>query len=147
MRSDSRLARPFAALHLAIVAALAFAELGGFVERLVPRFSLPPTPEPVAAPAPSATDDQRWHPLGGVKFVPETQGGETVGLRLSGVSGEGLFAKLGLREGDRLDSVGGYRVTSPHEVLALYTRLRALDVLNLLIERDGQPMTITIHLR
>ena len=151
MRSDTRLSRCFAALHLAIVTLLVLAELGGFFERIVPPFALPPTAEirspDRAVQAGTPADPQRWHPLDGVKFVPETQGGQTVGLRLNGVGGEGLFAKLGLRDGDRLDSVGGYRVTSPSEMIALYTRLRALDVLNLLIERDGQPMTITIRLR
>jgi type II secretory pathway component PulC len=156
MRSEFGPSRWFAALHLGIVGALVFAELGGFVERIVPRFSLPPTVEPVPAasrlepatlqPA-RATDPQRWHALEGVKFVPESREGKPVGLRLSGVGGQGLFAKLGLRDGDRLDAVGGFQVTNPNEVLALYAKLRALDVLKLLIERDGQPMTITIHLR
>jgi type II secretory pathway component PulC len=145
MRSESGLSSWFAALHLTVVSALVFAELGGFVERIVPRFSLPPTAEPVAAASPRAGAPLAM--LDGVKFTPEQQGGETVGLRLSGVAERGLFAGLGLREGDRLDSVGGYRVTSMNEMLALYSRLRALGVLKLLIERDGQPMTITVHLR
>jgi type II secretory pathway component PulC len=156
MRSEFGPSRWFAALHLGIVGALVFAELGGFVVRIVPRFTLPPTAEPAPAisrPAPAvlqaarATDPERWHALDGVKFIPESREGKPVGLRLSGVGGQGLFAKLGLRDGDRLDSVGGYRVTNPNEVLALYAKLRALDVLKLLIEREGHPMTITIHLR
>jgi S1-C subfamily serine protease len=145
MRSNTRLSRCFAALHLVIVAALVFAEVGGFFERLVPPFTLPPTAEPVA-PA-QGVDQRSWPALDGVKFVPESREGKTIGLRLNSVAEEGIFAKLGLREGDRLDSVGGYRVTSPSEMIALYTRLRALDVLKLLIERDGEPMTITVHLR
>ena len=146
MRSESGLSSWFAALHLTVVSALVFAELGGVVEHIVPRFSLPPTAEPVAAAA-SPKAGAPLAMLDGVKFTPEQQGGETVGLRLSGVADRGLFAGLGLREGDRLDSVGGYRVTSMNEMLALYSRLRALGVLKLLIERDGQPMTITVHLR
>src|SRR5687767_4049253 len=148
MRSESVLSRGFAALHLTVVGLLVFAELGGVVERMVPRFSLPPTAEPVVSTSrterPALLPGPR--PLDGVQFVPERRDGETVGLRLSGVSG-GLLAKLGLRDGDRLDAVGGYRVTSMNEMLALYARLRAVDVLKLLIERDGQPMTITVHLR
>jgi general secretion pathway protein C len=89
----------------------------------------------------------RWHPLGDTRFVPELQGGRTVGLRLRGVGDDSLFAKLGLREGDRLDSVGGHRVTNAREMIALYTRVRSLDVLKLLIERDGQPLEIKINLR
>lgn len=145
MRLEPAVSRWFAALHLTVVGALVFAEVGGFIERVVPRFSLPPTAELLAATSPGP----RVAPpvLDGVEFIPERREGKTVGLRLSGVAEEGLFAKLGLREGDRLDSVGGYRVTSMNEMLALYSRLRALDVLKLLIERDGQPMTITVHLR
>jgi type II secretory pathway component PulC len=146
MRSEPVLSRWFAALHLIIVSALVFAELGGFIERIVPRFSLPPTAETVVAAA-SPGSGAAPAVLDGVKFTPEQREGETVGLRLNGVDEQGLFAKLGLREGDRLDSVGGYRVTSMNEMLALYARLRALDVLKLLIERDGHPMTITVRLR
>jgi type II secretory pathway component PulC len=145
MRSEPGVSRWFAALHLAIVGALVFAELGGFIERVVPRFSLPPTAERVtAAASPRAAAPAV---LDGVKFTPEQREGKTVGLRLNGVAEQGLLAKLGLREGDRLDSVGGYRVTSMNDMLVLYARLRALDVLKLLIERDGQPMTITVRLR
>ena len=142
MRPEARPSQWFAALHLVIVSSLVFAEIGGLVERIVPRFSLPPTPEPVAASSPSP-----WRAIDGVNFIPENREGKTLGLRLNGVANEGLFAKLGLRDGDRLDSVGGYRVTSPDEMLALYARLRALDALKLLIERDGRPMTITVRLR
>ena len=70
--------------------------------------------------------------------------GSKTGIRLPRT---GSVQRWQEREGDRLDSVGGYRVTSMNEMLALYSRLRALDVLKLLIERDGQPMTITVHLR
>jgi hypothetical protein len=145
MRLEPAVSRWFAALHLTVVGALVFAELGGLIEGVVPRFSLPPTAEPHAV----TTGRLRVAPpaLDGVEFIPEHREGQTVGLRLSGVAEEGLFASLGLRDGDRLDSVGGYRVTSMNEMLALYSRLRALDVLSLLIERDGQPMTITVHLR
>jgi membrane-associated protease RseP (regulator of RpoE activity) len=144
MRTEVRPSKWFAALHLAIVSALVLAEVGGFVERIVPRFTLPPTAEPVRA---QTMDQRSGQPFDGVKFTPESQEGEPVGLRLSGVAGQGLFAKLGLRDGDRLDRVGGYRVTNPNDLIALYAKLRALDVLKLLIERDGRPMTITIHLR
>lgn len=85
--------------------------------------------------------------MGDTKFVPELRDGRPIGLRLNGVDRDGLFAKLGLREGDRLDAVGGHPVTSAKEMIALYTRLRTLDVLELLIEREGQPHTIKINLR
>jgi hypothetical protein len=158
---DARWSRRFAAVNLVLVAALVGADLGGFVRRVIPPFVAPAAaaapdrhqmPQPVAsavAPIPRSPAGRRsrWHPVGDTRFVPEQRDGRTVGLRLSGVGEESLFAKLGLREGDRLDAVGGHRVTSAREMIALYTRLRTLDVLKVQIERDGHPLEITINLR
>jgi len=84
--------------------------------------------------------------LKGVRVVPERQGGRTIGLRLRGVSPDGLLGAIGLREGDRLDTINGYSVTEPNQMLALYARLQKLDRLSIAIERDGHPLTIEIKI-
>jgi type II secretory pathway component PulC len=170
---DSRWAKPLVGMNLVMVGALVGADLGGLARRVIPPFEAsapvsepaaraperPPMPQQVpSAPAPVLLAEQpaparaperraRWHAMGDTRFEPEKRDGRTVGLRLRGVGDDGLFAKLGLREGDRLDAVAGRPVTSAREMIALYTRLRTIDVLKLLIERDGKPLEITINLR
>jgi|RhiMethySRZTD1v2_1073278.scaffolds.fasta_scaffold21769_7 S1-C subfamily serine protease len=170
---DSKWPKGLTGAQLAVIVALVCADASGVLRRVIPPLSAPrpepaaaapvPALPPVAAPdrhqpapappiavaprAPARIKPARWEPLGETKFVPELRDGRPIGLRLSGVGNDGLFAKLGLRDGDRLDLVGGHSVTSAREMIALYTRLRTLDELKLLIERDGQPLTITIHLQ
>jgi hypothetical protein len=84
--------------------------------------------------------------LKGVKVVPEQRDGKVVGLRLRGVRSNGLLGLIGLREGDRLDSINGYSVTEPNQMLALYVRIRQVERLSIAIERDGRPVTIEIKI-
>jgi hypothetical protein len=84
--------------------------------------------------------------LKGVKVVPEQRDGKVVGLRLRGVPPNGLLGLIGLREGDRLESINGYSVTEPNQMLALYVRIRQIDRLSIAIERDGRPVTIEIKI-
>jgi general secretion pathway protein C len=49
---------------------------------------------------------------------------------------------LGLKNGDRLESVNGFELQSPEKVLEAYTRVRTADNLVVQINRDGHTMTI-----
>jgi type II secretion system protein C len=105
-----------------------------------------PTNEPASRPNVEAPRNSTLSGLlRGVRVVPEQRDGKLVGLRLRGVRPDGLLGHIGLKEGDRLDTINGYRVTEPNEVLVLYTRLRQLDHLSIAIERDGRPLTIEIN--
>ncbi len=55
-------------------------------------------------------------------------------------------AAAGLRVGDRLVSIGGTRILEPEDVLRALRRRRAGDTVPVVIERDGEPLTVQVTL-
>jgi len=78
----------------------------------------------------------------GVRFVPERQDGRAVGIRLFGIRADSLLGMLGLRSGDRLDSINGYNVADPEKALEAYARLRVAPNLSLVVNRGGAATSI-----
>jgi general secretion pathway protein C len=50
-------------------------------------------------------------------IVPETDNGKVVGIRLFGVRPDTLPGTLGIENGDRLEKINGFDVTSPERAL------------------------------
>ncbi len=78
------------------------------------------------------------------RIIPETKDGQVVGVRLFGIRPDTLLGSLGIQNGDRLETVNGFSMSSPEKALEAYTRLRAADGLKLQVNRRGQPVTIDI---
>jgi general secretion pathway protein C len=76
------------------------------------------------------------------RIVPETKGGETVGLRLFGIRSDTLLGMLGLKNGDRLEEINGFKMGSPEQALQAYAGVRAANNLTVKINRGGKPMTL-----
>ncbi len=79
------------------------------------------------------------------RIIPETKDGQTVGVRLFGIRPDTLLGSLGIQNGDRLETINGFSMSSPEKALEAYTRLRAADGLKLQVNRRGQPVTIDIR--
>lgn len=118
--------------------------------------SPPPAAPPcqdVRAPAPAvslrraeAPPPQRASLLGQVRVVPEQRDGKVVGLRLFGLRPNSLLSALGLKNGDRLESVNGFDLTNPEKALEAYARLRTASRLRLHLNRAGQPLDIDLNI-
>lgn len=78
----------------------------------------------------------------GVRIVPERQDGNAVGIRLWGIRPDSVLGMLGLRSGDRLDSINGYNVANPEMALQAYARLRFASKLDLRVNRGGATIGI-----
>jgi general secretion pathway protein C len=105
----------------------------------------PPKPQkvvesgpPLEAPAPIVRS---------VRVVPEQQNGTIVGLRLFGIRPGSLLAAIGLRSGDRLESINGHSVATPQEALEAYGRLRTAERLYVRLSRAGTPVELTLNIR
>lgn len=85
--------------------------------------------------------------VGVARARPEREGDRTVGLRLSRVRTGSLFAVLGLKNGDRLESINGDVLVRPAQLDAFYPRLATLDRVALELTRDGARRTVTYRLR
>jgi general secretion pathway protein C len=81
------------------------------------------------------------------RIVPEKKDGKVVGIRLLRVRPDTLLGTLGLRDGDRVEKINGFDITSPEKALEAYARLRTAGNLSVSITRKGKPMNIDFNIR
>jgi general secretion pathway protein C len=68
-----------------------------------------------------------------------------LGLRIEKLASEGLLEKLGLRTGDMVKTLNGLQLTSLEGALEAQKLMSTAPHLNLLIQRDGTPVTLDYH--
>jgi type II secretion system protein C len=118
-----------------------------------PLRSSPPVNDAVArlavSPTLSAPPTATAPPLAllqSVRVVPEQMNGKVVGLRLFGIRPASLLGTLGLKNGDRLESINGFDVTNPEKLLEAYARLRTAPHLQLRLLRSGHPLEVDLNI-
>jgi general secretion pathway protein C len=81
------------------------------------------------------------------RIVPEKEGDKVVGIRLFGVRADSLLGTLGLENGDRLQTINGFDMSSPEKALEAYARLRTADHLTVTVNRRGKNMNIDFNIK
>ena len=81
------------------------------------------------------------------RIVPEQENGKVVGIRLFGVRPDTLLGALGIQNGDRLQSINGFDMTSPEKALEAYARLRTADHMTVQINRKGSNMNLDYNIK
>lgn len=81
------------------------------------------------------------------RIVPEQENGRVVGIRMFGVRPETLLGVLGMENGDRLQTINGFDMSSPEKALEAYARLRTAEKLTISLNRRGQNMNIDYNIR
>jgi len=81
------------------------------------------------------------------RIVPEKEGDKVVGIRLFGVRSDSLLGTLGLENGDRLQTINGFDMSSPEKALEAYARLRTADHLTVTVNRRGKNMNIDFNIK
>jgi general secretion pathway protein C len=81
------------------------------------------------------------------RIVPEQENGKVVGIRLFGVRNDTLLGALGMENGDRLQSINGFDMTSPEKALEAYARLRTADHMTVQINRKGSNMNLDYNIK
>lgn len=81
------------------------------------------------------------------RIVPEQENGKVVGIRLFGVRPDTLLGTLGMENGDRLQAINGFDMTSPEKALEAYARLRTADHLTVQVNRRGSNMNIDYNVK
>jgi general secretion pathway protein C len=81
------------------------------------------------------------------RIVPEQQNGKVVGIRLFGIRPDTLLGTLGFQNGDRLETINGFNMSSPEKALEAYARLRTAGNLNVKVNRRGKPMSIDFKIK
>ena len=78
---------------------------------------------------------------------PVQDNGRTVGIRMMGIRDDSLLGVLGMKNGDRLQTINGFDMTSPEKALEAYARLRTADKLTVQINRGGKDMNLDYNIR
>lgn len=81
------------------------------------------------------------------RIVPEQKDGKVVGIRLFGIRPDTLLGTLGFQNGDRLETINGFNMSSPEKALEAYARLRTAPSLNVKINRRGKPTSIDFRIK
>ena len=105
-------------------------------------------PAPVAAAVAVAAASTPRRPgslLQQVRVVPEQRDGKLIGLRLFGIRPSSVLSSVGLRNGDRLESINGFPIASPENALQAYAQLRTASHLRVLLTRVGKPLELDLN--
>jgi len=76
-----------------------------------------------------------------VRIVPKIVEGEMQGFKLYSMRPGSIFSRLGFQNGDVIERVNGYRLTSPEIVLELYKKLSQARRVEIEVVRGKTPVT------
>ncbi len=81
------------------------------------------------------------------RILPYERDGAVQGFKLYGIRRNSLLGKLGLRNGDIINSIGGIEMTSPDQALQAYTKLRSTSNITLDFTRRGRRQSMDYNIR
>jgi general secretion pathway protein C len=81
------------------------------------------------------------------RFVPNIVDGKQQGFSLREVKPGGIYASLGLRNGDVLLRINQYNISNPEAALQAFNALKGIDRAELDIIRQGAKMSMTYQIR
>ena len=85
--------------------------------------------------------------MSATRIVPEQEKGKTVGIRMFGVKEGTLLGVLGMENGDRLQQINGFDLTSPEKALEAYARLRTAEHLTVQVNRRGVDQNLDYRIK
>ena len=83
----------------------------------------------------------------GARVVPSMKNCKPDGFKLYAIRPTSAFAKLGLTNGDTLQSINGFELTSADKALEVYTKLREATSLEVEVTRRGKPVTLKYSIK
>ncbi len=81
------------------------------------------------------------------RVTPAFVNGSVTGFRLNHLRPGSLLVHAGLCDGDVVNSVNGRSLASPDKALEVYSTIRERSRIELLVTREGKPLTLVIELR
>lgn len=78
----------------------------------------------------------------GARIVPAMKDGKMVGFKLYAIRPRSVYARLGFANGDTLESINGFALTSAEQALEVYTKLREASNLEVEVMRRGKRVTL-----
>jgi len=81
------------------------------------------------------------------RMLPNQKNGRVEGFRISEIKSDGIFAKLGLKDGDILLRLNDFPVNSPDSALQSLVALKGQNSITLDLLRDDRPVTYSFDIR
>jgi hypothetical protein len=81
------------------------------------------------------------------RFVPAVKDGKPDGFKLYAIRPGSVFDLLGFLNGDTVEAVNGFELSSADKALEVYTKVRDATQLQIGIVRRGKPMTLNYAVR
>lgn len=81
------------------------------------------------------------------RILPYERDGQVQGFKMYGIRRNSLLGKLGLRNGDIINSIGDLDMTSPDRALEAYTKLRNAENITISFTRRGRRQTMDYNIR
>ena len=81
-----------------------------------------------------------------VRFYPYRRRGETVGIRISGIRSKSYLRKLGLRNGDVIQSINDQQINDKDQALEMIEGLAQGGRFTIQTLRRGRPQEIQIDI-
>ena len=85
--------------------------------------------------------------LRAARMMPALQNGQPVGIRILGVTPDGVLALLGLQNGDIVVALNNLPIASPEQALGAYSAIRNATTIEARIERAGTVRVVRYRLR
>lgn len=83
----------------------------------------------------------------GARVVPAVKNGKPDGFKLYAIRPSSVYAKLGLTNGDTIQAINGFELTTADKALEVYTKLREATSLEMEVTRRGKPVTLKYTIR
>jgi general secretion pathway protein C len=81
------------------------------------------------------------------RIVPSIKDGKANGFKMYAIRPNSVFAKIGLQNGDTIQSINGFDMSSPDKALEVYTKVRSASNLSISILRRGQPVQMEYSIK
>ncbi len=85
--------------------------------------------------------------IGKARVIPYFKGGEPYGFRVSNLGSDAMVYELGVRAGDVIRSVNGTPVRTPEDAFKAYQQFQNDASVQLELERNGQPVSVTVPIK
>ncbi len=83
----------------------------------------------------------------GARIVPSIRNGKPNGFKLYAIRPNSVFAKIGLKNGDTIQAVNGFELTTLDAAFEVYTKVKDANSIALKITRRGKPVNHSYSIR
>lgn len=87
------------------------------------------------------------HILTDARLLPNIQNGKQKGFKVSEVKPKGLYASIGLKNGDILQRINGLEISNPEVAIQAISAVRGMNSIELDIIRNGKKMSINYQIK